>query len=332
MGNIYKTEPHESLSPQEKTVFPSPRFNTLSAFPSQSPHLNLPFFHLDNGQYTSHPSPQRGPLGPARHGGKRHPRKVGGPPSSSRALGGNRLARAEREARRLELETQTNPAGLRRGNDPDESNRDEAPLGHQRGPSPADSETFLGENLPLKVIAISNKLPSVAAQDVDDVRTGKLDFLNLIRLHPSLGKRPSDDDGTSVVDIYDLRRNHCPQKKTHTLKGYPEPLVFLHCFQKYVWIYDQFYRKEHPEVPSAQLQFSIFITQQAEIFPWGKCRRYAMDRLSHIGISNIHDAKLWEERPPDWIHQHFSYVPLPVTQKRQRTNTVDASGDSSAIC
>ncbi|KAG6064319.1 hypothetical protein E4U33_006187, partial [Claviceps sp. LM78 group G4] len=164
-----------------------------------------------------------------------------------------------------------------------------------------------------------------------DVRTGKLDFLNLIRLHPSLGKRPSDDDGTSVVDIYDLRRNHCPQKKTHTLKGYPEPLVFLHCFQKYVWIYDQFYRKEHPEVPSAQLQFSIFITQQAEIFPWGKCRRYAMDRLSHIGISNIHDAKLWEERPPDWIHQHFSYVPLPVTQKRQRTNTVDASGDSSAI-
>ncbi|KAG6072519.1 hypothetical protein E4U30_004183 [Claviceps sp. LM220 group G6] len=113
----------------------------------------------------------------------------------------NRLARAALEARRLEVDRQTDPAGLRRSNDHDESNRDEAPLGPQRGSSPADSETSLGENLPQNVIALSNKLPGVAAQDIDDVRTGKFDFLNLIRLHPSRGQRPDISGGTIVKDI-----------------------------------------------------------------------------------------------------------------------------------
>ncbi|KAG6153458.1 hypothetical protein E4U37_002911 [Claviceps purpurea] len=71
-----------------------------------------------------------------------------------------RLARAVQEARRLELANQTDPTGH--------------------------SETFLGETLPQNVIAISNKLPGVYAQDTDDVRTGKLNFPNLIRLHPSV--------------------------------------------------------------------------------------------------------------------------------------------------
>ncbi|KAG6153459.1 hypothetical protein E4U37_002912 [Claviceps purpurea] len=55
-----------------------------------------------------------------------------------------RLARAVQEARRLEVANQTDPAGLRRSNDHDESSRDEAPLGPPRGASPEDSETFLG--------------------------------------------------------------------------------------------------------------------------------------------------------------------------------------------
>ncbi|KAG6050400.1 hypothetical protein E4U39_004221 [Claviceps sp. Clav50 group G5] len=79
---------------------------------------------------------------------------------------------------------------------------------------------------------------------------------------------------------------------------------------------------------SAQLGFGIFVIHKAEMFPWDKCLRFAMDRLNHIRVSNVHDATLWEERPLDWIHQHFSYVPPPppVTQKRQRTNTSDTTG------
>ncbi|KAG5965636.1 hypothetical protein E4U56_001639 [Claviceps arundinis] len=226
----------------------------------------------------------------------------------------NRIARAALKARRrLEVERQTDPAGLRRSNDHDESKRDEAPLGPQRGSSPADSETFLGENLPQNVIALSNELPGVAAQDIDDIRTGKFDFLNLIRLHPSRGQRPDISGGTIVKD-------------------YLAPLVFIHCLQRYTWIYGIFHHKKHPEVISAQLEFVIFIIHQAEIFPWDKCLRYAMDRLKLIRVSNIHDAKLWKDSPLNWIRQYFSYVPPPVTQKRQRTNTSDASGDSSAIC
>ncbi|KAG6033452.1 hypothetical protein E4U40_005311 [Claviceps sp. LM458 group G5] len=194
----------------------------------------------------------------------------------------------------------------RPSNDHDESGCDGAPLGPPRGASPVDSESFLGENLPQNVVALGNRLPGVAAQDIDDVRTGKLDFLNLIRLHPSLGQRPSDNDGTSVVDISGGTIVH--RKKTHTLKDYPGPLVFMHCFQRYIWIYDKFHRKEHPDMASAQLGFGIFVIHKAEMFPWDKCLRFAMDRLNHIRVSNVHDATLWEERPLDWIHQHFSYV------------------------
>ncbi|KAG6033211.1 hypothetical protein E4U19_006776 [Claviceps sp. Clav32 group G5] len=107
----------------------------------------------------------------------------------------NRLARAAREARRLEVESQTDPAGLRPSNDQDESGCDGAPLGPPRGASPVDSESFLGENLPQNVVALGNRLPGVAAQDIDDVRTGKLDFLNLIRLHPRLGNAPRTTTG-----------------------------------------------------------------------------------------------------------------------------------------
>ncbi|KAG6033212.1 hypothetical protein E4U19_006777 [Claviceps sp. Clav32 group G5] len=88
----------------------------------------------------------------------------------------------------------------------------------------------------------------------------------------------------------------------------------MHCFQRYIWIYDKFHRKEHPEMASAQLGFGIFVIHKAEMFPWDKCLRFAMDRLNLIRVSNVHDATLWEERPLDWIHQHFSYVPPPASR------------------
>ncbi|KAG6325319.1 hypothetical protein E4U44_006056 [Claviceps purpurea] len=245
----------------------------------------------------------------------------------------NRLALALQEARRIDAADQADPAGLRRSNGHDESSRDEAPLGPTREASPEDSATFLGENFPQNVIAMSNLLPGVDAQDIDDVRTGKLNFLNLIRLHPSLGQRPSDNEGASVVDISGGTIVH--RKKTHTLRDYPGPLVFFHCFHRYIWIYEQFHRKEHPGVASAQLDFGIFIMHQAEVYAWDKCLKFAMDRLNTIRTSGVHKAELWEDRAPRWIHEHFTYAPpplAPVSQKRQRTNTSGASGDSAPIC
>ncbi|KAG6046658.1 hypothetical protein E4U39_001168 [Claviceps sp. Clav50 group G5] len=46
---------------------------------------------------------------------------------------------------------------------------------------------------PLLVRTIARELAGVSAEDIDDIRTGKFEPSNLIRLHPMRGQRPSDN-------------------------------------------------------------------------------------------------------------------------------------------
>ncbi|KAG5988324.1 hypothetical protein E4U52_006691 [Claviceps spartinae] len=71
--------------------------------------------------------------------------------------------------------------------------------------------------------------------DIDDIRTGKFEPWNLIRLHPVRGQCPSEDEGASNFDIssgqFTVKKNHSPAEYAS------DPLIFLNSFANYIFVY-----------------------------------------------------------------------------------------------
>ncbi|KAG5935000.1 hypothetical protein E4U59_005872 [Claviceps monticola] len=128
---------------------------------------------------------------------------------------------------------------------------------------PTDAAGPLGEQFPLLVRNITRELADVSVEDVDDIRTEKFEPWNLIRLHPVRGQRPSDNEGTSSVEISSgqftiKKRNHLPPEYTN------DPLVFVHSFLNFIYIYYRLFGSEHPDVVIAQVRFLSFITSKGQ--------------------------------------------------------------------
>ncbi|KAG5963500.1 hypothetical protein E4U56_002724 [Claviceps arundinis] len=89
-----------------------------------------------------------------------------------------------------------------------------------------------------RITSLENLLACV--EDIDDIRAGKFEPWNLIRLHPVRGQRPSDNKGLSSVDI---SSGHVTvKKKTHLPSEYAsDPLIFVNSFSNYV--------PKHPDFP-----------------------------------------------------------------------------------
>ncbi|KAG6131083.1 hypothetical protein E4U12_003901 [Claviceps purpurea] len=188
---------------------------------------------------------------------------------------------------------------------------------------PADADS-LGEHFPLNVRMISRELAGVAVEDIDDIRTGKFEPWNLIRLHPVRGQRPSEDEGTSNVDI--SSGQFTVKKKNHSPSEYAsDPLIFLNSFANDIYVYHRPFGREHPDVVIAQIRFLSFIIEKAQTYVWTKCLDYAMKRFTSVKASTIHDAEEWLEHPKVWTDSFFTTnhsLPLPSSsQKRQRSNT-----------
>ncbi|KAI1103725.1 hypothetical protein F4804DRAFT_218702 [Jackrogersella minutella] len=157
-----------------------------------------------------------------------------------------------------------------------------------------------GISFPPLVLTVATELSDVAPKDVNDVRTGKMEPWNLIRLHPS---------GTRAAAEYTSN-----------------PLVFFSAFLNYMWIYLRFFGDEHPGVVHAQNRFMQFIMQRAQLYRWPVCLDYAMRRLNFIKASSIHDAVAWNDHPVEWVNAIF--IPenhmkpdTGSTQKRPRADT-----------
>ncbi|KAG5959693.1 hypothetical protein E4U57_000527 [Claviceps arundinis] len=84
-----------------------------------------------------------------------------------------------------------------------------------------------------RITSLENLLACV--EDIDDIRAGKFEPWNLIRLRlrPVRGQRPSDNKGLSSVDI---SSGHVTvKKKTHLPSEYAsDPLIFVNSFSNYV--------------------------------------------------------------------------------------------------
>ncbi|KAG6113886.1 hypothetical protein E4U31_007656 [Claviceps sp. LM219 group G6] len=95
--------------------------------------------------------------------------------------------------------------------------------------------------------------------DIDDIRTGKFEPWNLIRLHPVRGQRPSEDEGTSNVDI--SSGQFTVKKKNHSPSEYAsDPLIFLNSFANYIFVYHRLFGREHPDVVIARRWLRIVDT------------------------------------------------------------------------
>ncbi|KAG6053039.1 hypothetical protein E4U17_005086 [Claviceps sp. LM77 group G4] len=222
----------------------------------------------------------------------------------------NRRTRAAMEAKRLEMDSLLDPVGIHVSHRP-----------QQRGATSRGLDALTGENLHEIICALTNQLPGVAVEDLDNVRTGKMEPWNLIRL---CGPVITTNGGF----------------ETHTAADFIDnPLLFLRSFGIYTWIYGSFFMKQHPDVVLAQLRFASFITFKAQIFPWKTCLEYAMNRLGSIMTCSIHDAEAWLRHPEEVIQAYFHFVAPAATtastnskpiisNKRRRANT----NNSSEIC
>ncbi|CCE29135.1 uncharacterized protein CPUR_02826 [Claviceps purpurea 20.1] len=210
----------------------------------------------------------------------------------------NRRTRAAMEAKRLEMDNLPNLVGLHVSHHPDQ---------------------LTDENVHEIMNALSDKLPGVAREDMDDVRTGKMEPWNLIRLCSPIITTNESYETHTAADLID------------------DPLLFPRSFGIYTLIYASFFIKQHPDVVLAQLDFASFIMLQARISPWKICLEYAMNRLGSIMRCSIHDAKAWLRQPVELIYAYFmapaatmaSTNSKPSTHnKRRRANT----HNSSEVC
>ncbi|KAG5942207.1 hypothetical protein E4U60_007442 [Claviceps pazoutovae] len=175
----------------------------------------------------------------------------------------------------------------------------------QVGASSRDPDALTGENLPEIVRALPKQLRGVTREDVDGIRTGKMEPWNLIR----------------------LSRPVTTEKKTHTAADYTDnPLVFICSFLNYTWIYESIFNKQHPDVVLAQNRFTSFITLKAEIFSWKTCLEYAMNRLGSIMTSSIHDAEAWLRHPKELIYAYFMALAdtMASTNSKPSTHNISA--------
>ncbi|KAG6099246.1 hypothetical protein E4U31_004483 [Claviceps sp. LM219 group G6] len=196
--------------------------------------------------------------------------------------------------------------------------------GHPAPALPPTDADSLGEHFPLNVRMIARELAGVAFEP-----------WNLIRLHPVRGQRPSEDEGTSNVDITSGR--FTVKKKNHSPSEYAsDPLIFLNSFANYIFVYHRLFGREHPDVVIAQIRFLSFVIEKAQTYVWTKCLDYAMKRFTSVKASTIHDAEEWLEHPKVWTDSFFTTghtLPLPSSsQKRQRSNTAATSSTTSPRC
>ncbi|KAG5944672.1 hypothetical protein E4U59_006958 [Claviceps monticola] len=171
----------------------------------------------------------------------------------------------------------------------------------------------IGERLtPPFFITIAKELVGVSAEDVNDIYTGKFEPWSLIRLHPSRGARPSRDEPTSSIDISATgiltvkKRNHSQSECGSN------PLVYMHAFLNYTYIYGRLFGAQHPDVVSAMNRFAAFILDKSEHYSWKKCLEYAMKHHLSVKANTIHCAASWLDHP------------RASSQKRQRSDTTTA--------
>ncbi|KAG6021020.1 hypothetical protein E4U19_005994 [Claviceps sp. Clav32 group G5] len=169
---------------------------------------------------------------------------------------------------------------------------------------------------------LSKELYGVDGEDIDAVRTGKLEPWNLILLYPVFGPRPHD--GVFTLEI-DASGKLFLKKKVHTAADYTDnPMVFFEAFKNYMRIYARFFNEQHPDVVVAQTRFADFIKEMAKHHRWNACLDYAMARLNLIKSYKWHEAEVWLSHPTIWITTYLNYATLkPVlrTKKRKRANS-----------
>ncbi|KAG6244830.1 hypothetical protein E4U24_004797 [Claviceps purpurea] len=173
---------------------------------------------------------------------------------------------------------------------------------------------------------LSNELFGVESEDIDAVRTGKLEPWNLILLYPVLGPRPHD--GVFTVEI-DASGKLFLKKKAYTAADYNDnPMVFFEAFKNYMRIYARFFNEQHPDVVVAQTRFADFIKEKAKYHRWSACLAYAMSRLALIKCCKWHEAEDWLSHPTNWIMTYFNHTtlkPAPSAKKRKRANSTGTS-------
>ncbi|KAG6118950.1 hypothetical protein E4U14_006072 [Claviceps sp. LM454 group G7] len=169
---------------------------------------------------------------------------------------------------------------------------------------------------------LSKELYGVKGEDIDDVRTGKLEPWNLILLYPVFEPRPYD--GVFTLEV-DASNNLFLKKKLPTATDYTDdPMVFLDAFKNYMRIYARFFNEQHPDVVVAQAHFADFIKEKAKHYLWSSCLEYAMRRLREIKFFKWHDAETWLCHPPNWVEAFFynmTLKPVPSAKKRKRDNS-----------
>ncbi|KAI1099129.1 hypothetical protein F4804DRAFT_337553 [Jackrogersella minutella] len=100
-----------------------------------------------------------------------------------------------------------------------------------------------GMSFPPLVLTVATELSGVASEDVNDVRTGKMEPWNLIRLHPIIKSIQqhiphtvsfsTDDVPSYTVEL--TATSFTTKKKTHTAAEYTSnPLVFFSAFLNYI--------------------------------------------------------------------------------------------------
>ncbi|KAG5919698.1 hypothetical protein E4U61_000630 [Claviceps capensis] len=173
---------------------------------------------------------------------------------------------------------------------------------------------------------LCNELFGVNREDIDDVRTGKLEPWNLILLSPVLGSRPHDGEFTLGIDA---SGKLFIKKKVYTAADYTDdPMIFFEAFKNYMRIYARFFNEQHPDVVVAQTRFADFIKEKAKYHRWSACLDYAMSRLAVIKSWKWHEAEDWLSHPTDWIMMYFNHTtlkPAPSAKKRKRANSTGTS-------
>ncbi|KAG6148318.1 hypothetical protein E4U37_007504 [Claviceps purpurea] len=193
---------------------------------------------------------------------------------------------------------------------------------------------------------IARDLGSVAAEDVNDVRSGKFEPMNLLRLHPARGRSVYETETSSVMDYSSGKIVF--RKKTLTEKDYgDDPAPFMVALLNYCQIYCRIFGPQYSDVVAAQFSFISYIQEQTETFAWESCLNYAMSRLVAINAGSIHSAAAWRDHPISLTSRFFNAGTIagaPNTphrsspsKKRQRTNTTGASpapaaNNDSVVC
>ncbi|KAG5933231.1 hypothetical protein E4U59_006994 [Claviceps monticola] len=155
----------------------------------------------------------------------------------------------------------------------------------------------IGERLTPFFIIIAKELVGVSVEDVNDIYTGKFEPWSLIRLHPSRGVRPSHDEPTSSIDI-SATGTLTVKKRNHAQSEYgTNPLVYMHAFLNYTYMYGRLFGTEHPDVVSAMNRFAAFILDKSEHYSWKKCLEYAMKHHLPVKANTIHCAASWLDHP-----------------------------------